>query len=501
MSELSEAVTIKAQARGALNALAALLGRKDLAKDLRDQVEGLSTALKKKWADLEAGDGEVDEAERSYRDKMRLLEAAIRETEASRYDWGPWICDLYEGWLVYEWEGHFYRRTYIIDADNMVTLGERTEVIAQTVYTPVGANGAVQPAAYVGLGMAVEASEAAIDGDVIPLVEKAVRTDGSIDVRLIQPGWGSSGYYPADVLERDGPAVFKKGTHMYWDHPTVTEAAERPERSLRDLAAELTTDAVWQPDHPQGAGLYAQAQVFEAYRDAVNELAPHIGTSIRASGRAKQGTVEGRKGPIIEQILAAGSVDFVTVPGAGGRVLQLFEAARGLTGQRSAVPDETQSVTEAKTVDENEAKVLREANEALSGQVTEMRTHLQEAQAELARMREGQLLRDARDVVASTLAEIQMPAMTRQRLTEALSVEPMLKDGTLDREAYVARIKEAAESELRYLGEVAGLGQIRGMGSVGSGETTPEKASEQLVEAFIAMGLPESEAKIAAAGR
>ena len=34
---------------------------------------------------------------------------------------------------------------------------------------------------------------------------------------------GSSGYYPADVLRRDGPIAFPAGTHVYLDHPTSDE--------------------------------------------------------------------------------------------------------------------------------------------------------------------------------------------------------------------------------------------------------------------------------------
>ena len=39
-----------------------------------------------------------------------------------------------------------------------------------------------------------EAEEAAIAGDFIPLVERAVRADSTIPVKIIQPGWGSSGH-------------------------------------------------------------------------------------------------------------------------------------------------------------------------------------------------------------------------------------------------------------------------------------------------------------------
>jgi hypothetical protein len=57
----------------------------------------------------------------------------------------------------------------------------------------------------------------------VPLLEQAVRRDGTIPLKLIQPGWGSSGYYSAEVLERDGPKVFPLGTQMFWNHATQSE--------------------------------------------------------------------------------------------------------------------------------------------------------------------------------------------------------------------------------------------------------------------------------------
>jgi len=41
------------------------------------------------------------------------------------------------------------------------------------------------------------------------------------EIKLIAPGKGSSAFYPAEVLKRDGPQVFKAGTHVYLNHPTA----------------------------------------------------------------------------------------------------------------------------------------------------------------------------------------------------------------------------------------------------------------------------------------
>ncbi len=322
-----------------------------------------------------------------------------------------------------------------------------------------------------------ESEDADLVGDFVALVEAtAVGSDGKAQIKVISPGWGTSGYYSTAVLARDGPKVFTAGMHMHLDHPTAQEEAQRPERSVKDLAGTLATDAVWNADGPAGPGLYAEANVFEPYRNVVSELAPHIGVSIRASGKAVRGEAEGRKGNIIEAITAGRSIDYVTVPGAGGQILQLFEAARG-----------RQITQEVKDVNEEEARALTEANATL--------------ETDNARLREALLLREARDVVIEALAGIDMPVPTRARLTETLAKAPAIKDGVLDIEAFQTTIAEAAKAELLYLAEATGKGQIRGMGA--SSGPAGDSGNATLRESFKGMYLrqgntPEEADKLAA---
>lgn len=157
------------------------------------------------------------------------------------------------------------------------------------------------------------------------LLAEATDTPGRYRVQLINPGWGSSGHYSADVLaEAATRRVFPAGLHMYADHPTATDEAERPERSVRDLWAVLETDATVAPD----GALVAEARVFTPYRALVEDMADAIGLSIRARGFAETGEAEGRQGTIITSLDEALSVDFVTAAGRGGRILELIESAR-----------------------------------------------------------------------------------------------------------------------------------------------------------------------------
>lgn len=326
--------------------------------------------------------------------------------------------------------------------------------------------------------------ESAVVGDFVPLSEAAVRKDGTALIKVIAPGWGSSGYYSPEVLKRDGPQVFKTGLKGWWDHPTAAQEAERPEGSLANLASELIGDARWQ-DGPAGPGLYAEAKIFGPYREAVNELAPHVGVSIRASGRTRQGEAEGRKGPIIEQLVAARSVDWVTVAGAGGKIVQMFEAARPQPAPIAQQEEPSMDLQEQ--LAERDARILT-------------------LQQDTARLREANNALTAREMLRTQLAGAQLLEATRTRLLESLASNLTLNaDGTLDGAALAAKITEAIAAEQAYLAEVAqaagyGSGRITGMGG-GKTETVAVDVNARMKEAFGLLGLSPAEAETAARGR
>lgn len=136
---------------------------------------------------------------------------------------------------------------------------------------------------------------------------------------------GSCGFYPASTLtEAANSKVFGAETPVYIDHPGVAESFDRPERSVRDLAGRLVTDAVMRPD-----GLYAEIEVWPHVAPAIEAMADAIGMSIRAMGTAEQGALpDGTQGVTITSLSNASSVDFVTRAGAGGKLVSLMESAR-----------------------------------------------------------------------------------------------------------------------------------------------------------------------------
>lgn len=146
---------------------------------------------------------------------------------------------------------------------------------------------------------------------------------------LITPGWGSSGYYSATMLEaaaKDG--VWPKDTQQHIDHQTAEEREAKPEGSIGTLASVLLEAGRWDPnviDKATGkktGGVVAEAKVFTKWQGPIKEMAEHIGISIVAPADRIVGEAEGRAGLIVEKLYPSplNRVDYVTHPGRGGAI-------------------------------------------------------------------------------------------------------------------------------------------------------------------------------------
>lgn len=144
--------------------------------------------------------------------------------------------------------------------------------------------------------------------------------------------WGSSGYYSRDVLERDGPSTWPAGTQVYLDHPGAADEG-RPERSVRDLAGKIVSTPAYESD-----GLYAEIELYPHVAPVIESMAADIGLSIRAGAEVEAGEAGGREGWIITALSEGQSVDLVTKPGAGGKLVSLMESARQEAHAAEALP-------------------------------------------------------------------------------------------------------------------------------------------------------------------
>jgi signal transduction histidine kinase len=196
---------------------------------------------------------------------------------------------------------------------------------------------------------------------------------------------GSSGYYPAEVLKRDGARAFPAGTHIYFDHPSESEEMDLPERSVLKIAGYLLDDATFE-ETPEGRGLFSRIQFTEKAKPIAKELHSVIGLSIRAAGQIEE--TAGQR--IVRSIQQGLSVDLVTRAGAGGRLVTMTESAApesppaeqiasAATQAAAAIPSTTGTgalLSEVASMKET----LADRVEQLSVEVARMASRLTEAQ-------------------------------------------------------------------------------------------------------------------------
>jgi hypothetical protein len=166
------------------------------------------------------------------------------------------------------------------------------------------------------------------------------------------PGNSSdSNYYPASALQNSYQAF--EGARAFLDHSTESQALDRPEGSLRDLAGWWSSVHL---GHVGGALAivgtlnFSSSNTGEVARRLVSDAIQYqeqqpggllLGVSINASGPSHTDEIEGRLYNVVDAITNVSSADLVTRPGARGQVLQMLEAARGRydaqTGRERAV--------------------------------------------------------------------------------------------------------------------------------------------------------------------
>jgi len=307
-----------------------------------------------------------------------------------------------------------------------------------------GAKESAKPAANGALKLVESTSWTDTDPTMLKLIES---TGGvRMPIKLIAPGKGSSAFYPAEVLKRDGPNVFTKGTHIYINHATTAEESARPEGDWHKLAGALDTNAYWDENGKKGPGLYAEALFTSDYAPLVKEKASFTGMSIRAAGVAESNKKHDGL-PVLKQLTHAESVDVVTRAGAGGMILT-----------EAALPQQ-----------ENHEMTLQEAQTLINAEVAKATAPLH------AQLRESK----AREEATRILEGVNLPAVSKTRIIErAVAVLP-LKDNALDVEKFRELVVAEAKAEGQYVSQLVGSGKVIGLGAAAPAELTESQREEQ----------------------
>ena len=174
---------------------------------------------------------------------------------------------------------------------------------------------------------------------------------GGARVVLITEGRGNKrdrNAYPAEMLQKSFP-VFE-GTKCFLDHPSYSEEKDRPERSVRDqcgwfsdvrleeIAGMLAVTGKLNTSQ-NSAGREAKESVSSEidyqnqYPDADSVF---VGLSINAEGPGHPEDLDGDGNTwnVVEEIVRATSVDLVTFPARGGKILGFREAEDAFRSSR-----------------------------------------------------------------------------------------------------------------------------------------------------------------------
>lgn len=239
-------------------------------------------------------DGEQDAAERKASDFPSHYVQQVHDTH-----------------VIYSMNGKTFANKYSKDGDGDVHLSGKPQEVEHS-YTPIKKTKESFSES--------TAFEPGVDGKKTELLCESFGDKGEISFTVIKPGWSKNNrYYPAELLK--SRANIFEGAKMFMNHATDAQDKVRPEGDLRDWVANITK--VW----PESDGtVRATAKVidpaFKAKLQLLGEsnMLNTMGVSIRAMGVSKDGEAEGKSGKVVESLLGAKSVDFVTFAGAGGAV-------------------------------------------------------------------------------------------------------------------------------------------------------------------------------------
>lgn len=319
----------------------------------------------------------------------------------------------------------------------------------------------------------------------------------TLSLTVIRAGFNTSKsrYYTPAALKETGVAVFA-GRKMFLNHATWREEDERPEGDLRQWVAQLV-ETRWDEEQQAITGMATIVEPAFAERMKMLDeagLLSEMGVSIRALADGEQVEIEGVPTFRVDEFIASPSVDFVTEPGAGGRVLSRESHDPGAEARAHQEEADMEELKEAlRRATEAEGKVS-----ALERERDEERDKRVAAESALEAVKQERALAETQARIGRLIEESKLPDVSRQHLAESLKGETDIEKA---REA-IARHADYVKS----LQEAAGGATVKDMGDgtsgdAGTGSVDEAAADERLSRAFARMGLDESHAALAARGR
>ena len=257
---------------------------------------------------------------------------------------------------------------------------------------------------------------------------------GRYRIRIIAPGRGSTGMYTAPNLAESAP-LFVPGTHMFFDHQTMTEDWERPERSVRDLAGVFESAAEIMPD----GSLEADIKVYPSVNGIIRERWADIGVSINGWSVEEIGP-DG----VVPPLAGIQSVDFVTRAGAKGAVLEVLESDGRWRVKNPSNPTNPDVQEEQAVKPEDICKAVSEAlAAAMPAAIKEAAALLAADQEKKAKAAEAEKKVDPYEAAAKVAEANDLPKEARARVMEAVKRGAGVDDAIEAERAYIKAIAPA----------------------------------------------------------
>lgn len=255
-------------------------------------------------------------------------------------------------------------------------------------------------------------------------------------------------YYPKETLQR--AVGHFAGLKMFLDHQTAREEAEKPERSLEDWVA--TIREAWYEDgkimgrvHVHDDWLWEKLSKDKTFRE-------HIAISINGSGKSYFREIEGQKVQVVEVLTDIKSVDWVTEPGARGRVDYVLQEKQHREEMKVM---KTVTLKEFKTERPDLVQTIEaEIRESVKA---EQETKIKEAVAEALKPYQAKEAERAQAAIKEKAVKVAEKSALPKKAIQAF-VEKFLKsDSSVTEDNVEAKMKEAIAAEIKYLNE-AGAG-------------------------------------------
>ncbi len=310
----------------------------------------------------------------------------------------------------------------------------------------------------------MEAEMRELLSEYLSLVEAKIGTKGNAQVVVIKPGMNSSGqrFYPPETLARDFK-VFE-GVKMYADHPSEADEKNRPERSVKDWVATLKNVHIGNDGAVLGEAVVVEPWMQERLATLRDKgLLADMGISINAIGTATKSKVNGADTNVIEKIVRARSVDFVTEAGAGGGI-ELYEANReddidlvSLESLKERRPDLIKLVeTAVKAAQIQEVKHMAEV-EALAAEKTAtietLTKERDELKTKITEAEKAQKIAETKAAVETAVSKSDLPEPAKARIVVRFA-----------NATEVTGMEEAIKAERDYIAAITEAGKVKGMG-------------------------------------